>query len=74
MRTELCIRDDILEIICNSCVHCSVNTVLDVGKMCQECNKYGVAKVLEELLDEFKDTIREGIEYDLWEQSKGEDL
>ena len=74
MRSVSIIKENILEMLCNCCMYSNIVTNTDTDKICSNCEKRGDYKAMEELLDEFKGSIIEDIEYDLWEQSMGEDL
>ena len=74
MRNVSIIKENILEILCNCCIYPNIVTNTDTDEICSNCEKRGDYKAMEELLNELEDSIREDIEYDLWEQSKGEDL
>lgn len=62
------IEERILEILCNKC------NIINYEFCKKHCMTNGDYKVVKTLLEEFEDNIKEKIEYDLWEQLKGEDL
>ena len=62
------IEERILEILCDKC------NIINYEFCEKHCMVNGDYKVIKGLIEELKDNIREEIEYDLWEQSLGEDL